>query len=178
MNSQSSPNTFEIDSNKNNGSVARTMHGRPPTDSSAEVLIGRLPNTKDIIMDDVFGKLTSQYTWKPMRLVLTASELMLCRPAEEILRDYIPLHEIADVKKRSDMPGKDAGSENPHDSTVLARSNLSTFFEDGASDQLHIIQIRTVEDGHNRSAPLTCLRDAAAPDGPDTARRAAGGPTT
>jgi hypothetical protein len=157
--STSTLNNVEIDDTKKDGSVARTTYSYFPMDISAESLIGKFPKSEDIVMDDVLGKLTSQYTWKPMRLILTASDLLFCRPSEDILRDSVPLHEILDIKKRSDMPGKNTGAEIPNDSSnILARNSFATFFEEEAAGQLHIVQIRTVEDGQNsgRTYYLNC----------------------
>jgi hypothetical protein len=94
-------------------------------------------------MDGLLGKLTSQYTWKPLRAALTATSLNFCRPNDDILIDSIPLHEIIDIKKRSDFPGVSNGAPD------LCLRNVAAFFEEQSSDQLHIIQIQTVEGGRN-----------------------------
>ena len=112
-------------------------------DTSVASLLGKLPKPENILMDGLLGKLTSQYTWKPLRAALTATSLNFCRPNDDILIDSIPLHEIIDIKKRSDFPGVSNGAPD------LCLRNVAAFFEEQSSDQLHIIQIQTVEGGRN-----------------------------
>ena len=125
------------------------VSGRFSSDISAEILIGMLPNPEDIIKEAILGKLTSQYSWKPMRVALTQTDMLFCKTSEDVLKDSIPLHEILDIKKRTDMPGVTGGQAHI-DSTYQARTNLAALFDEEVQHHdLHIIQIRTIEGGHN-----------------------------
>ena len=117
-----------------------------PGNISALELIGEMPKSEDVIKEGILMKLTSQYEWKPMRAALTKSALCLARENEEILRDKIPLHEILDFRKRHDVPRH--GDDDDKSGQKVAK--LSALFDSGSENSnLHMIQIRTKEDGYN-----------------------------
>ena len=117
-----------------------------PGNISAQELIGEMPEGEEILKEGTLMKLTSQYEWKPMRAVLTDSFMCLARKDEERLRDKIPLSEILDFRKRHDVP-RFGDDENR---TTQKISKLSSLMEnENENSNLHIIQIRTKEDGYN-----------------------------
>jgi hypothetical protein len=124
-----------------------------PTIVSSAELLGRLPDPANILKQQVVGKLVSSYEWKPINIALTCSALFFSRPGEEILRDLIPLSEVVDVKRRHDIPGEDVLRATESESTVTSKSmrikRISSLMNKERNETLHIVQIRTVENGFN-----------------------------
>ena len=132
-----------------------------PVHISHDTLMGKMPKSDKVLKKGEMLKLTSSYDWKPVTVALTTVGLFLSRVGEDVLRDLIPLYEVIEVKKRSDMPGeiadhqkhetgkpKEAKSKQAH---VSSHSHRISFVE-GSQDtvkSLHIIQIRTIEGGYN-----------------------------
>ena len=122
---------------------------------SPDVLMGTMPKPEKFIKHELVAKLTSTYEWKTINMVLTSMGLFFSRPDEDVLRDLIPLFEVLDVRKRSDIPNSTDSSESK--STFLHRngsmrnlkiSSLVGVLEDSNNGN-NIIQIRTIENGYN-----------------------------
>jgi hypothetical protein len=69
-----------------------------PVNVSSASLMGTMPKAVKVLKQETFSKLTSSYEWKPMTIALTSAGLFFSRPGEDILRDFIPIAEIVDVK--------------------------------------------------------------------------------
>ena len=136
-----------------------------PAIISSDALMGKMPKADRILKKDILKKLTSSYEWKDMHVALTNAGLFMARPNEELLKDLIPLYEIAEVRKRHDLPlpevaaplrkdsssNKDAGFHSTASlrvrGTLSTLSNLVDMEPDDA--QMHVIQVRTTEGGYN-----------------------------
>ena len=124
--------------------------------SSAE-LIGTMPKPEKILRQCIVGKLVSSYEWKQMNIVLTSAAIFFSRPGEDILRDVIPLAEIVDVKKRHDIPGEDILRAHELEGSITLQGSsktlrvrrMSSLMRNEQNKALHIIQLRTLEDGYN-----------------------------
>jgi hypothetical protein len=113
-----------------------------PVIISPDFMMGKMPKADRVLKQGTLWKLTSKYSWKPMQAVLTTSGLFLARPGEDILRDLIPLYEVVDIRKRRDLPGEEGRKKNSIDDR-LERKIICD------NSDLHILQIRTMEDGYN-----------------------------
>ena len=132
-----------------------------PVVISSDVLMGKMPKTDKILMKGDIWRLTSYYEWKPMHMALTTAGLFFSRPGQEALRDLIPLYEIVDVKKRGDIPGSDStvslgatdlSKATKNSSSIgssLRRKTMANLLQNNDRETLHIIQVRTIENGYN-----------------------------
>ncbi len=132
-----------------------------PVSTSPSVLMGTMPKSDKILKFGTLGKLTSEYEWKDMSTALTSAGLFFSRPGSDVLRDLIPLYDIVDVKKRNDIPGDGGAAKlDGHLSVPQMRRHASvpafriaTLASEGEreadSSNLHIIQLRTADDGYN-----------------------------
>ena len=95
-----------------------------------------------------------------MQICLTSGGLFLARPEEELLRDWIPLHEILEVKKSNEnsdiKPVRNLDKEASVAGNRQQASMLNIKFnllvdDESQADQstMNVIQIRTVENGYN-----------------------------
>ena len=126
-----------------------------PVHISHDTLMGKMPKADKIIKKGDLWKLTSSYDWKPMTAALTAVGLFLSRPGEELLKDLIPLYEVVEVKKRTDIPGESSNnqeetgfSNEPRNSANARSMRLSSLIND-SDEPIHMIQLRTIENGYN-----------------------------
>ena len=129
-----------------------------PVHISHDTLMGKMPKADKVLKKGDLLKLTSSYEWKSVTAALTSVGLFLSRPGEEVLRDLVPLYEIIEVKKRSDVPGNNSekhkeGEEHSNETHNAATSSframrISSLMQETA-EPMHIIQIRTVEKGYN-----------------------------
>ena len=124
-----------------------------PVNISHDTLMGKMPKADKILKKGDFCKLTSSYEWKPVNAALTEVGLFLSRPDEDVLRDLIPLYEVVEVRKRSDIPGESSNksmleASNSNENTNARSMKLSSLMIDVATP-MHIVQIRTVENGYN-----------------------------
>ena len=141
--------------------------GEPDSDSavgqsvvSPDSLLGKMPKEDSVIKKENLQKLSSSREWKLMQVCLTSAGIFLSRPGDELLRDLIPLHEIVEVKKSRGGPDN-AKSVHPEKGVSLSGNGRPTGLlnlkfsllvqeEDEASQtKMHILQIRTVENGYN-----------------------------
>jgi hypothetical protein len=131
-----------------------------PISVSSGVLMGKMPTHDKIIKNGLLCKLTSAYEWKPMTIALTSAGLFFSRPGEEVLRDLIPLYEIVDTKKRTNLPGDNAANKIKAESiTTKSSRNLTQqeqgpigkvrMSEEGQDSSMHIMVVRTAEGGCN-----------------------------
>ena len=159
-----------------NGPRANRKLTDGPVVISSDVLMGKMPKADKILKNGNIWRLTSYYEWKPMHIALTTAGLFFSRPGQDALRDLIPLYEIVDVKKRGEAPGADSrnnsgGVSDFSRATSKASSinsskrniKISTLLEDQGTVPMHIIQVRTIENGYN-SGRTYYLRT----DSPDT----------
>ena len=129
-----------------------------PVNVSSATLMGTMPKADKVLKQETFGKLTSSYEWKPMIVALTPAGLFFSRPGEDALRDLIPIVEVVDIKKRYDIPGEGIPKPSYAESEVRSKASSSRKLakiaslilccEDGEAP-LHILQLRTSEDGYN-----------------------------
>ena len=159
--------TREIVQNRDDEFLAETRHDnfeKPdestrchltdgPVSISSAVLMGTMPSTDKLIKSGTLQKLTPLYEWKEMTVALTSVGLFFARPGEEALRDLLPLFDVVDVKKRHDTPGdaSKGGEKRRSPSLPSARNvKMSNLISAEVTDaDLHIIQVRTVENGYN-----------------------------
>jgi hypothetical protein len=131
-----------------------------PVSTSPSILMGKMPKTDKVLKIGIMGKLTSGYEWRDMTLALTSVGLFFARPGTDVLRDLIPLYDVVDVKKRNDFPGDggaaklgaqlDGPSARGASATAFKMTSLVSDVEPQTkSSSLHIIQIRTTENGYN-----------------------------
>lgn len=133
--------------------------GDGPVSISHDTLMGKMPKGDKILKKGDLWKLTSSYEWKPFHAALTTMGLFISRPDEDILRDLIPLYEVAEVKKRNDIPGESSNStahengasDNAKTTSASVRSiRLSSLMVDvDSTAPVHVVQIRTIENGYN-----------------------------
>ena len=70
----------------------------------------KMPFDEEIILDATLWKLTSNYKWKPMRLMLTPTRLAMTNlnaaadKNDFFLKDSIPLEEVVSVNWRKTLP--------------------------------------------------------------------------
>jgi hypothetical protein len=140
-------------SNENEGMVSNTLINTP-SHVSPDSLMGKMPKPEKILKKGVLCKLSSAQEWKPMQVILTSVGLFLARPDENLLRDLIPLYEIAGVKRVSGRPNSRNGKKS--DTEMWYESNPSmpkfsklTENEHSSQPMIDAIQIRTVADGYN-----------------------------
>ena len=119
-----------------------------PVELSARSLLGNIPNEHEILKRGSLLKFAGK-DWKNIHIMLTADGLYMSRPGEDLLRDWIPLHEIMEVKKRTDIP---ESAQSPSDATSLLDVSAfgATSLESYNNDTLNIVQIRTADSGFNR----------------------------
>jgi hypothetical protein len=144
-----------------------------PVTVSSSVLMGRMPKPDKILKRGALDKLASTHEWKPMQIALTSVGLFFSRPGEDVLRDLIPLFEVVEVKRRSDIPGEwtpklrrgapdalEAGQRPSRNATI------ASLLEEDPGAPLHVLQIRTAEGGYNsgRTYYLRAGSDAACAD--------------
>ena len=140
---------------------AREVHqlSDGPVQISHDTLMGKMPKADKVLKKGDLWKLTSSYDWKPVTAALTASGLFLSRTGEDLLKDLIPLYEVVEVKKRTDIPGessentnqgKEVGlsSEARKSASAARRMRMSSLMED-SDEPIHVIQLRTIENGYN-----------------------------
>ena len=127
-----------------------------PVTISSDVLMGKMPKPDKILKSGVLRRLTSHYEWKPMETAITSAGIFFSRPGEDSLRDLIPLFEVVDVKKRTDAPGEGSlrasSTGMPKKSSISASMRnlkIADLLEDTSEAPLHVIQIRTIENGYN-----------------------------
>jgi hypothetical protein len=144
-----------------------------PSNVSPDSLMGKMPKADKVIKKDMLKKLASSYEWKPMQVVLTSVGLYLARPDEDLLRDLIPLYEIIETKRQSDIPQlrmKDAGKSlgDPkrqmqakcevqknqtgplgRQSSMVKIASLTEETLVADESEKYIIQIRTADGGYN-----------------------------
>ena len=135
------------------------MDSSEPTRLGADVLVGTMPAVA--FKDENLSRLTWKYEWKPMRVALTEDAIYLARQGEDILRDRIPLLEVVQVKRsncvQGDEPQKNYAritrkSQRQTHPAVKFGSSLKSVASDIQNknrDELHIIQIHTVQGGYN-----------------------------
>ena len=113
--------------------------------------MGKMPKPDKVLKRGIVFKLTSAYEWKPMQACLTSAGFFLSRLGGEFLRDLIPLYEIIDIRKRNVIPGEFKSHSKPETPKLaLPRRGSYRNMVDCEEDvDLHIIQIRTVDDGCN-----------------------------
>jgi hypothetical protein len=132
-----------------------------PVSTSPSVLMGKMPRPDKILKSGILGKLTSEYEWKEMTTALTSAGLFFARPGSDVLRDLIPLYDVVDVKKRNDVPGDGDAAKlgGQLDGPKVKRGISARTFRkatmtsegehEAKSSSLHIIQLRTTDDGYN-----------------------------
>ena len=124
-----------------------------PTEICADSLLGKVPQSANILRTDVVERLTSKYEWKSVRAILTAGCLYLTRPDEDLVRDLIPLCEVVSLRRIND--GINNGSDESGvgdgmpDRSESMRSVLSFAFLNGSTKRDCIIQLQTMKDGFN-----------------------------
>jgi hypothetical protein len=109
-------------------------------------VMARLPKSNEIIKKGFLSRFSSNNEWKRTQVILNTVGVYLARTGENMLRDMIPLDEITEVKKRTDIP-----------ESALSMTEITTSQDDpgaGASAEssmsdIHAIQIRTIENGYN-----------------------------
>jgi hypothetical protein len=158
------PNSAEVDRDEELQAVLRCETLDPAekderadlVNITPETLMGIMPKSEKVLKKGVLDKLTTAYEWKPMQVSLTSAGIFLARVGEDLLRDLIPLFEIVDVRKRNIIPGETKEKPNSEVTVIgLQRGNssrkmkISALMEDEDDVVLHIIEIRTVEDGYN-----------------------------
>ena len=132
-----------------------------PVNISSDILMGKMPKADKILKKGLLSKLTPAYEWKRMDVALTNIGLFFSKPGEDSLRDLIPLYEVVEVKRRDDIPGGEGKSISAEKSpqrtfsnrSASARSLKLNLMNESGVEPLHIIQIRTVDDGYNRQRP-------------------------
>jgi hypothetical protein len=122
-----------------------------PTEICADSLLGKVPQSVNILRTDILERLTSKYEWKPIRAILTAGGIYLTRPDEDIVRDLIPVCEVVSLRRVNDVMDNcsDEGGEG-----MLARSGTIRNVQisdllDGSAKRDCVLQLQTVEDGFN-----------------------------
>ena len=134
-------------------------------------LLGKLPDPDQSLKSGILLRLTSNFEWKPMFVVLAENSLNMARPENDSLLDIIPLAEIVKVKKRYGMPGKEG--PNQHEAkesrspqsrsrldsvgslgsfragAVFTSRPITSFFDGPIQEDLNLIQIQTIEGGYN-----------------------------
>ncbi len=94
------------------------------SDLSAAVILGSMPDPVAVLLRGTLLKLTVKFDWKPMHAELTGDALFLARTDEDrVLRDMIPLHEILEVRKRSDLPTGSTGSTSANALRLLVQDD-------------------------------------------------------
>jgi hypothetical protein len=150
-------------------------HMDVPAHVSPDSLMGKMPKADKILKKDILKKLSTNHGWKPMQVVLTSVGLYLARPDEDLLRDLIPLYEVVEVKRRSDVPDlripesekglKDmSASKNMQGKKDLTNKTIRSVGRQGSfvsmaslreeemkaeEPEKYIIQLRTLEGGYN-----------------------------
>ena len=148
-----------------------------PAHVSPDSLMGKMPKADKILKKDILKKFSTSHGWKPMQVVLTSVGLYLARPDEDLLRDLIPLHEIVEVKRRSDVPDlrkqepekalKDLSTSKNHgmqsskreatnknrtlgrQGSIVKLASLTEGELQAEETEKYIMQLRTVEGGYN-----------------------------
>ena len=128
----------------------------PQINVSPDSLMGRMPKGDKVVKEGNLQKLAGANEWKPVRAVLTAVGLFLSRPKEDLLRDLVPLYEVLEVKKKNRLEHSlsiiDSSTKRLEPSASCAKLNISSLMnkqEFVADNNVHVIQIRTIEDGYN-----------------------------
>jgi hypothetical protein len=122
-----------------------------PSEICADSLLGKVPQSANILRTEVIERLTSKYEWKSIRAILTAGCLYLTRTDEDLVRDLIPLCEVVSIRRIDDVLNKCADGDSD---IMLARSGtmrnvqLSAFL-DGSAKRDCVLQLQTMEDGFN-----------------------------
>ena len=130
-----------------------------PINISHDTLMGKMPKAEKVLMKGDLWKLTSSYEWKPVVAALTAVGLFISRPGEDVMRDLVPLYEVVEVKRRDDIPGESSSKskEGPGSSIErrkaaptgsLRTMRFSSLMEE-SPEPIHVIQLRTIENGYN-----------------------------
>ena len=148
-----------------NESSRSNLYGKSKLGLSFSFEPEKMPLDEDITTDVECWKLTSAYKWKPIRLLLTPTMLAMSNPHVEsggdmLLKDSIPLEEIASVQWRRTIPERlELSSHLKFDSY----EGSQVLRQDDAMDEtekLYIIQIRTVPGGHNSGRDYFFRTDA------------------
>jgi hypothetical protein len=72
----------------------KNPHASRPLPVCSEELMGRMPKPEKVQLEEMMFKLTSKYEWKRFKTVLTNTGLFLAREGEDVLCDFVPLHEV------------------------------------------------------------------------------------
>ncbi len=72
----------------------KNPHASRPLSVRSEELMGRMPKPEKVQLEEVLCKLTSKYEWKRFKTALTNTGLFLAREGEDIICDFVPLHEV------------------------------------------------------------------------------------
>jgi hypothetical protein len=136
-----------------------------PTEICADSLLGKVPQSANILRTDMVERLTSKYEWKSVRAILTAGCLYLTQPDEDLVRDLIPLCEVVSFRRIKDVKKNDAdeSGDDRFDRSGSMRSVQISAFLDGSAKLDCVLQLQTMEDGFNsgRTYYLAAATDAA-----------------
>jgi hypothetical protein len=122
-----------------------------PTEICADSLLGKVPQSANILRTEVIERLTSKYEWKSIRAILTAGCLYLTQSDKDLVLDLIPLCEVVSLRRINDVR---VNSADESGDGLLARSGtmrevqLSAFL-DGFVRRDCVLQLRTMQDGFN-----------------------------
>ena len=152
--------TIRHESMDENGRFDAPLIERPLVMSS-DGFMGKMPKADRILKKDVLWKLSSALEWRPLQVALTTAGLFMAKPDEDTLRDLIPLYEIRDVKRKSEVP-QDFGNSRRIDSlgggsdvqpasraSLLRNMATRHNMQEAQATELYMIQVRTVEAGYN-----------------------------
>ena len=79
----------------------KNPHASRPLPVCSEELMGRMPKPEKVRREAVLLKLTSKYEWKRFKAVMTNIGLFLAREGEDFLCDFVPLHEVLNLRNLS-----------------------------------------------------------------------------